>query len=93
MDLFDYRREQNMEKEARHPCQEVVGQQHIIGKDKLLSQAVTYVATAKSNAACNAVFEAMASVKRTKTSVPSHLQDAHFRNWATVLGMIIRIIM
>ena len=46
----------------------------------ILSQAVTYVATApKSNAACNAVFEAMASVKRTKTSVPSHLQDAHYK--------------
>ena len=35
----------------------------------ILSQAVTYVATApKSNAACNAIFDAMASVKRTKTS-------------------------
>ena len=44
----------------------------------ILSQAVTYVATApKSNAACNAIFDAMASVKRTKTTVPPHLQDAH----------------
>ena len=46
----------------------------------ILSQAVTYVATApKSNAACNAIFAAMASVKRTKTTVPSHLQDAHYK--------------
>lgn len=46
----------------------------------ILSQAVTYVATApKSNAACNAIFDAMASVKRTKTTVPSHLQDAHYK--------------
>ena len=44
------------------------------------SQAVTYVATApKSNAACNAIFDAMASVKHTKTTVPSHLQDAHYK--------------
>ena len=46
----------------------------------ILSQAVTYVATApKSNAACNAIFDAMASVKHTKTTVPSHLQDAHYK--------------
>ena len=46
----------------------------------ILAQAVTYVATApKSNAACNAIFDAMASVKRTKTTVPSHLQDAHYK--------------
>ena len=46
----------------------------------ILSQAVTYVATApKSNAACNAIFDAMASVKRTKTTVPPHLQDAHYK--------------
>lgn len=46
----------------------------------ILSQAVTYVATApKSNAACNAIFAAMDSVKHQKTSVPSHLQDAHYK--------------
>ena len=46
----------------------------------ILSQAVTYVATApKSNAACNSIFYAMESVKRTKTTVPSHLQDAHYK--------------
>ena len=51
-----------------------------IDEEIILSQAVTYVATApKSNAACNAIFDAMASVKRTKTTVPSHLQDAHYK--------------
>lgn len=46
----------------------------------ILSQAASYVACApKSNAACNAVFAAMDSVKRTKTTVPVHLQDAHYK--------------
>ena len=46
----------------------------------ILSQAVTYVATApKSNASYIAIADAMASVKRTKTTVPSHLQDAHYK--------------
>lgn len=47
MDLFDYMREQNMEKEAPlasrlrpTTLEEVVGQQHIIGKDKLLYRAI-----------------------------------------------------
>lgn len=47
MDLFDYMREQNMEKEAPLASRlrpttldEVVGQQHIIGKDKLLYRAI-----------------------------------------------------
>ena len=45
-----------------------------------LAQAVTYVASApKSNAACMAVFDAMEAVKNTKTTVPSHLQDAHYK--------------
>lgn len=49
----------------------------------ILSEAVTYVATApKSNAACEAVFAAMASVKKKKTSVPAHLQDAHYKGSA-----------
>ena len=52
----------------------------------ILSQAVSYVATApKSNAACNAIFAAMDAVKRTKTTVPVHLQDAHYRG-ASKLG-------
>ena len=46
----------------------------------ILSQAASYVACApKSNSACNAIFAAMDSVKRTKTTVPVHLQDAHYR--------------
>ena len=47
MDLFDYMREQNMEKESPLASRlrpvtldEVVGQQHIIGKDKLLYRAI-----------------------------------------------------
>ncbi|MCQ2509230.1 MAG: replication-associated recombination protein A [Lachnospiraceae bacterium] len=45
----------------------------------ILSQAVTYVASApKSNAACNAIFAAAESVKHVRTSVPVHLQDAHY---------------
>ncbi len=46
----------------------------------ILSQAVLYVATApKSNSACNAVFAAMENVRNTKTTVPAHLQDAHYK--------------
>lgn len=45
----------------------------------ILSQAVSYMACApKSNAAVNAIAAAMESVKRTKTTVPPHLQDAHY---------------
>lgn len=46
----------------------------------ILSQAVLYVATApKSNSACNAISVAMDNVKRVKTTVPPHLQDAHYK--------------
>ena len=46
----------------------------------ILSQAVLYVATApKSNSACNAVFAALENVKSHKTTVPAHLQDAHYK--------------
>ena len=53
----------------------------------ILSQAVTYVASApKSNAACMAVFEALDSVKNQKTMpVPVHLQDSHYKG-ASKLG-------
>ena len=45
----------------------------------ILSQAAAYMACApKSNAAVNAIFQAMDSVKRTRTTVPAHLQDAHY---------------
>lgn len=47
MDLFDYMRNQNMEKESPlasrlrpSSLEEIVGQQHIIGKDKLLYRAI-----------------------------------------------------
>lgn len=49
----------------------------------ILSQAVLYVATApKSNSACNAVFAAMENVRRVKTTIPSHLQDSHYKGSA-----------
>ena len=49
----------------------------------ILSQAVTYVASApKSNAACNSIFDALSSVKSVKTTVPPHLQDAHYKGAA-----------
>ena len=50
----------------------------------ILSQAVTYVATApKSNAACEAVFAAMDAVKSTQIrTIPPHLQDAHYKGAA-----------
>lgn len=49
----------------------------------ILSQAALYVATApKSNSACNAIFSAMDNVKKYKTTVPSHLQDAHYKGSA-----------
>ncbi|MBR0398902.1 MAG: replication-associated recombination protein A [Eubacterium sp.] len=49
----------------------------------ILAQACIYVACApKSNACNNAVFEAMQSVRDVKTTVPPHLQDAHYRGSA-----------
>ena len=46
----------------------------------ILSQAVTYVATApKSNSACNAIFAASEAVRNNQTTVPVHLQDAHYK--------------
>lgn len=46
----------------------------------ILSQAVTYIASApKSNACCNAIFKAMDTVRSTQVlSVPPHLKDAHY---------------
>jgi putative ATPase len=48
----------------------------------ILSQAVTYVASApKSNASYCAISEAMNVVKNTKTPpIPTHLQDAHYQS-------------
>lgn len=49
----------------------------------ILAQAATYIAGApKSNAACNAIFSAMDNVKKVKTTVPVHLQDAHYKGSA-----------
>lgn len=50
----------------------------------ILSQAVTYVATApKSNAAVCAISEAMDAVKNQQNMpVPAHLQDAHYKGSA-----------
>ena len=50
----------------------------------ILSQAVTYIASApKSNAAGGAVFAAMEAVKRTRIrTIPPHLQDAHYKGAA-----------
>lgn len=46
----------------------------------ILSQAVLYVASApKSNSAVMAVSAAGASVRQTQTTVPVHLQDAHYK--------------
>ena len=51
----------------------------------ILSQAVLYVASApKSNSAVRAVSEAMESVKSKKTTVPAHLQDAHYGGHETL---------
>lgn len=45
----------------------------------ILAQAAAYVACApKSNAATLAIYAAMDSVKKTQTTVPPHLQDAHY---------------
>lgn len=50
----------------------------------ILAQAVAYVASApKSNAACNAIFQAAAVVEETgNLPIPSHLQDAHYKGAA-----------
>lgn len=50
----------------------------------ILSQAVTYVASApKSNASCLAISEALETVEKQKTMpVPVHLQDAHYKGAA-----------
>ena len=49
----------------------------------ILSQAAIYIAgAAKSNACTNAIFAAMESVRSKKTTVPVHLQDAHYKGSA-----------
>ena len=49
----------------------------------ILAQAAIYIAGApKSNACTNAIYGAMESVRSKKTSVPAHLQDAHYKGSA-----------
>lgn len=50
----------------------------------ILAQAAVYVACApKSNASCNAIFEAMRTVEQTgNLQIPPHLQDAHYKGAA-----------
>ena len=50
----------------------------------ILAQAAAYVACApKSNASCNAIFEAMGTVEETgNLPIPTHLQDAHYKGAA-----------
>lgn len=50
----------------------------------ILAQAAAYVACApKSNASCNAVFEALHEVEATgNLPIPAHLQDAHYKGAA-----------
>ena len=46
----------------------------------ILAQAAVYVACApKSNAVTNAIFGAMEAVKSGKATIPTHLQDAHYK--------------
>lgn len=50
----------------------------------ILAQAASYVACApKSNASCQAIFQAMGAVGETGSlPIPSHLQDAHYKGAA-----------
>lgn len=46
----------------------------------IIAQAVTYVASApKSNSVTKAIFAANENVRQYKTTVPPHLQDAHYK--------------
>lgn len=51
----------------------------------ILAQAATYLASApKSNASYLSIAAAMESVKSEKTTVPAHLQDAHYKGSANL---------
>lgn len=89
MDLFDYMREQNMEKEAPLASRlrpttldEVVGQQHIIGKDKLLYRAI------KADKLSSVIFYGPPGTgKTTLAKVIAHTTSAEFTQInATVAG-------
>ena len=89
MDLFDYMREQNQEKESPLASRlrpttldEVVGQQHIIGKDKLLYRAI------KADKLSSVIFYGPPGTgKTTLAKVIAHTTSAEFTQInATVAG-------
>ena len=89
MDLFEYVREKNLEKEAPLASRlrpttldEVVGQQHIIGKDKLLYRAI------KADKLSSIIFYGPPGTgKTTLAKVIAHTTSAEFRQInATVAG-------
>ena len=89
MDLFDYVREQKSDKESplasrlRPTClEEVVGQQHIIGKDKLLYRAI------KADKLSSIIFYGPPGTgKTTLAKVIAGTTSAHFTQInATVAG-------
>ena len=89
MDLFEYARAQNVEKESplasrMRPAslEEVVGQQHIIGKDKLLYRAI------KADKLSSIIFYGPPGTgKTTLAKVIAHTTSAEFTQInATVAG-------
>ena len=89
MDLFEYVREKNLEKEAPlasrlrpTTLEEVVGQQHIIGKDKLLYRAI------KADKLSSIIFYGPPGTgKTTLAKVIAHTTSSEFRQInATVAG-------
>ena len=89
MDLFDYMREKNMDKEAPlasrlrpTTLEEVVGQKHIIGKDKLLYRAI------KADKLSSIIFYGPPGTgKTTLAKVIAHTTSAEFTQMnATVAG-------
>ena len=89
MDLFDYMRQNTMEKESPHASRmrpttldEVVGQKHIIGKDKLLYRAI------KADKLGSVIFYGPPGTgKTTLAKVIAHTTSARFEQInATVAG-------
>ena len=90
MDLFDYMRENQMEREAPlasrlrpRTLDEVVGQRHIIGRDKLLYRAI------KADKLGSLIFYGPPGTgKTTLAKVIANTTRAQFRQMnATVAGM------
>lgn len=89
MDLFEYARQKNMDQEAPlasrlrpTTLEEVVGQQHIIGKDKLLYRAI------KADKLSSIIFYGPPGTgKTTLAKVIAHTTSAEFTQInATVAG-------